>query len=96
MQYRRSQPLLVSAWCRRQVMVLLAVTKVRGFGAARPHASGVRPRSCVPLCGLADRAWSAVIALCSPRCVCFVVLSVDRGDGAPSGTLAARAARSAA
>jgi hypothetical protein len=95
MQYRRPQSVFVSAWCRREVLVLLAVTRVAGYGLQGP---------CKPLgrlgdafgCGLAVRVVSAVVALCRQGRVGFVVFSWAGGDGEPSGTRGARAARSAA
>lgn len=95
MQYRRPQSAFVQEGCRRRHFVLLAVTRVAGYGPQGPcrplsmHRNGLE-------CGWACRVMSAVVALCKPKRVIFVTFTKIRGARKPSGTLAARAARSAA
>jgi hypothetical protein len=73
-KYRSREPIFSSSTCCRQNLVLLAVTRVAGYGLQGP----CRPQGQLGEafeCGWGARFVSAVIALCSPRRVLFVVVS---------------------
>jgi hypothetical protein len=73
-KYRPAAPVFGAGICSRQNFVLLVVTRVAGYGLQGPcrhqtwHGGAFE-------CGWGGRLVSAVIALCSPRRVWFVVVS---------------------